>query len=118
MITELTISVVLIFLLATLLYPAQLFMPHAMHSFMVPLLIVLLILFGAVLWKETPGDEREQLHKLIAARVAYFAGIVTLTAAIIVQNILHKKIDWWLLVVMCIMLLGKVAGSLYAKIKK
>lgn len=117
MIGELIISLALIFLLATFLYPAKLLMPHSMHPFMVPSIIILLILFGAVLWKETPGDEREQFHKLIAARVAYFAGIVTIAIAVIVQS-LSRKVDWWLLVVICIMLLGKVAGSLYAKLKK
>lgn len=117
MIGEFIISLALIFLLTSFFYPEKLFMPHAMHPFMIPFVIVLLVLFGAVLWKETPGDEREQLHKLIAARVAYFAGIVALAAAVIYQNIFHK-VDWWLLVVLCIMLLGKVVGSLYAKLRK
>ena len=116
MIGELVISIALIALLVTFLQPLKIFMPHAMHPFMVPLLVVLLILFGAVLWKESPGDERDQLHKFISARFAYFGGVAILILGIIIESF-KGAIDHWLITAICIMLLAKIIGQLYSRFR-
>lgn len=87
-------------------------MPNSMHPFMTPLLVILFILFSAVVWKEKPGDEREQLHTFIASRCAYFAGITVIVIGIIIESF-HKMIDPWLILAVCIMLLAKLAGLIY-----
>ena len=83
---------------------------------MVPFLIVLFIIFSGFLWKEVPGDEREQFHKFIASRFAYFAVITTLIVGIVVQSF-NGKVDPFLIIGICIALLAKIFGLIYGHIK-
>ena len=91
-------------------------MPHVLHPFMVPFLLVLFIIFAGLLWKETPGDERDQLHKFIASRFAYFAVITTLILGVIFQSF-EGKVDPFLVIGICIALLAKIFGLIYGHIK-
>ncbi len=109
---EVIISVILIAFIISFLDPFQLIMPHSMHPLMAPLLVILFVVFAGLLWKETPGDEREELHKFIASRLAYFAGIATLVAGIVIQSF-QKAVDPWLIIAICIMLLAKILGLIY-----
>ncbi len=115
-ISEIIISILLIGLLVFFINPLDLLMPHMMHPFMVPMLIILFVAFAGFLWKEQPGDEREQLHKFIASRFAYFAGIATLILGIIMQSSIGK-IDPWIVIAICIALLAKIVGLIYGKMK-
>ena len=114
---ETIISLVLIGLLLFYLPSLEPMMPPPMHTVMIPLVVILFIFLTAFFWRETPGDERQELHKFIVSRFAYFAGLLTLTVGIIYQS-LHSKVDNWLIITICIMLLTKLIGSLYTKIKK
>jgi hypothetical protein len=116
LIGELILSVALIGLLLFFLKPLLIMMPQPMHPLMIPLLVILFIIFAAMLWKEKPADEREQLHTFIASRFAYFAGVAVLTIAIIVQHA-YGPIDPWLIIAVCAMLLAKIGGLLYGKIR-
>ncbi|HEV2339653.1 MAG TPA: hypothetical protein VGT05_02670 [Patescibacteria group bacterium] len=109
---EAIISVVLIALLVFFLNPLELVMPQSVHMIMIPFLVVLFIVFTGVLWKETPGDEREQLHKFIASRFAYFAAVATLIIGIVMQSF-EKAIDPWLIITICVALLAKITGLIY-----
>ena len=113
---EILISLALIGLLVFFINPLDLLMPYALHSFMVPFLVVLFIIFAGFLWKETPGDEREQLHKFIASRFAYFAVIATLILGIVLQSI-KGKVDPFLIIGISIGLLAKILGLIYGHIK-
>jgi uncharacterized membrane protein len=113
---ETIISIVLIALLVFFLNPLELMMPQSMHVIMIPLLVVLFIVFAGVLWKETSGDERENLHKFIASRFAYFAAIATLVIGIVMQSF-QKAIDPWLIITICVALLAKIAGLIYGYFK-
>ena|SRR5215469_10495526 len=113
---EIIISLLLIGVLISLSDPMYLLMPKGMYPLITPLLLALLIIFAGILWKERPGDEREHLHKFMASRSAYFAGIVVLIIAIALQSI-HREIDIWLIITVCIMLLAKIAGIIYGHIK-
>ncbi|MGH7203609.1 MAG: hypothetical protein ACREHC_04165 [Candidatus Levyibacteriota bacterium] len=110
---EIIISLLLIGLLVFFLNPIGLLMPQQMHPLMIPLLVILFIIFAAFIWKEQPGDERAQLHKFIASRFAYFAGLATLLIAILVEHA-TQTIDPWLVIVLCVILLAKIAGILYS----
>ncbi len=114
---EILISVLLIGLLIFFINPLNLMMPEAMHPLMVPVLVILFIVFTGILWKETPGDERTQLHKFIASRFAYFAGVLTLVLGIIMQSF-NDQIDSWLIITICVMLLAKTLGFLYGYFKR
>jgi len=113
---EILISVLLIGLLIFFINPLDLLMPQQMHSLMVPLLVLLFIIFAGLLWREQPGDEREELHKFIAARFAYFAGILVLVIGIIMQST-KDVVDPFLIIGICVMLLAKILGLIYGKIK-
>lgn len=113
---EAIISIILIALLVFFLNPLELMMPQGMHTIMIPLLVVLFIVFTGVLWKETHGDERQELHKFIAARAAYFAAIATLIIGIVVESF-QKAIDPWLIITICIALLAKIVGLMYGYFK-
>lgn len=113
---EIIISIILIGLLVFFINPLDLLMPQQMHPLMVPILIVLFIIFTGFLWKETPGDEREQLHKFIASRFAYFAGVSSLILGVIIQSLQHV-IDPWLIIAICITLLAKLTGLIYGYFK-
>ncbi len=113
---EIVISVILVALLVFLIRPLGLLMPKPLHPFMIPILILLFVIFTSFLWKETPGDERSELHKFIASRFAYFAAITTLIVGIVIQSF-HGEIDPWLIIVICIALLAKILGLIYGHIK-
>lgn len=113
---EIIISIALVTILLMFLDPVSFVMPQVMHPLMAPTLIVLLVIFTAFLWKEKPGDEREQMHKFIASRFAYFAGIVTVTIGIMFQSVNHV-IDPWLIITASVILLAKIVGLVYGYIK-
>ena len=113
---EIIISLALIGLLVFFINPLDLLMPRALHPFMVPFLIALFIIFAGLLWKETPGDEREQMHKFIASRSAYFAIVATLIIGIVLQSF-KGEIDPWIVIALCIGLLAKIIGLIYGHIK-
>lgn len=113
---EITISLLLIGLLVFFVNPLDLLMPRALHSLMVPFLIVLFVIFAGFLWKEKPGDEREQMHKFIASRSAYFATIAVLIIGVILQSF-KGEIDSILIIAICIGLLAKLLGLIYGYIK-
>ncbi|MEK7543515.1 MAG: hypothetical protein AAB557_01465 [Patescibacteria group bacterium] len=113
---EIGISIALIGLLVFFINPLDLLMPQPLHPFMVPFLVVLFIIFAGLLWKEAPGDEREQFHKFIASRFAYFAVIATLIFGVVFQSF-KGEIDPWLIIAVCIALLAKIFGLIYGHIK-
>src|SRR3990167_875990 len=113
---EIIISVALIGLLIFFINPLDLLMPQPLHSFMVPFLITLFTVFAGLLWRETPGDEREQFHKFIASRFAYFAVITTLIIGVILQSF-KGEVDPFLIIGICIALLAKILGLIYGHIK-
>ncbi|HEX7042291.1 MAG TPA: hypothetical protein VF189_03495 [Patescibacteria group bacterium] len=110
---EIIISLVLITTLLFYFKPMYFLMPELMHPFMIPLLIILFLILAGFILKETPGDERSQLHKFISTRFAYFAGITTLFVAICFEA-LSEKLDIWLVVALCVMLFSKFIGLIYA----
>lgn len=113
---EVIISLLLVGLLAFFINPLDLLMPHSLHPFMVPFLVVFFIIFAGLLWKETPGDERKQMHKFIASRSAYFAMITTLIIGIILQSF-KGEIDPWIVIAACVGLLAKILGLIYGYLK-
>jgi cobalamin synthase len=114
---EIAISLVLLSLLIFFVNPMDITMPEQMHAFMGPTLVIFFAIVLGVSWKETAGDEREGLHKLIASRFAYFAGIAVLLVGIIVQSS-HRVLDSWLVITVVVMLLAKIVGLMYGYLKR
>jgi len=79
-------------------------------------LVVLFIIFASFILKEKSADEREQLHKFMAGRLAYLLGAAVLVLGVVIQALSHN-IDPWLVYALSGMILGKVLGLLYGQIK-
>ncbi|MEK9176455.1 MAG: hypothetical protein AAB520_03365 [Patescibacteria group bacterium] len=115
-ITEILISTILIVLLILLLDPFMILMTTPVQMITIAAVLIIFISFCVFVWKENSRDEREQLHKQIASRFAYLSGASILIIAIITQSLNHS-LDPWIVIALIVMILAKVAGSLYAKNK-
>ncbi|MEK9151563.1 MAG: hypothetical protein AAB547_02940 [Patescibacteria group bacterium] len=113
-VAESVIAVVLVVLLVFLVNPLNLFMPSMMQMLVVALAGLLFILFAGFVWREQAQDEREELHRFLAARFAYLVGTGILMFAVLVQSFAHM-LDPWIILALVGMLIAKVAGRMYAK---
>lgn len=113
-VTEGIIAFVLIILLVFLVNPLDIFMPSMMQMLMVALAGLLFLLFAGFVWQEQAQDEREELHRFLAARFAYLVGTGILMLAVLIQSFAHM-LDPWIIAALIGMLIAKVAGRMYAK---
>lgn len=113
---EIIISSLLVLLLILLLNPFGFWMPDEVVYITVAGLFILVIIFAGFAWKEDVRDEREQLHKQIAGRVGYLAGLFVLLAGIVVESI-DSHPSKWLILAIGSMVLGKLFGHYWAKRK-
>jgi len=113
---EIFVSLVLVVLLILFLNPFDFWMPNTLLMVMVLGLVVVFMLFASFIWKENSIDEREGLHKMMAGRVAFLAGTGVLVVGIIIQSFNHQ-LDSWLVFTLGVMILAKVGGLIYSKIK-
>lgn len=111
---EISIALVLILLAGVLSNPFGLWMPPMLVMSIVVLLIAAFAAFAAFIWQERPRDEREGLHRLIAARFAFLSGTAVLVIAIAVESIRHT-LDLWLPFALVIMVLAKIVGLSYGR---
>ena len=113
---ELTVSLAVLVLLVLLLEPFD-FMPTPFLMMAEVVLIVLFGIFASFVWNERAEDEREELHRMLAARVAFLVGSGTLLLGIIVQSLSHA-LDSWLVFALVAMVLAKMAGSVYGRMRR
>ncbi|MDX1608243.1 MAG: hypothetical protein R3251_03480 [Candidatus Spechtbacterales bacterium] len=114
---EVIISVLLLTLLVSLLNPFGLWMPDEILYLTIGGVFVLVSIFSSFVWKESARDEREQLHKMIAGRFGYLAGMATLLLGIIIESI-DSHPSPWLISAVAAMVLGKIFGAHWAKLKR
>ncbi len=114
--SEILVSVLLIVLLALFLNPFQWFMPSMMVATLLCILVVIFLVFAIFMWKEKTHDEGEQVHKMLAGRVAFLAGAAVLVVGICVQEA-QGKLDPWLLYTLAVMILAKLGTFLYGRSK-
>lgn len=114
--TEFIFSVLLIVLLILFLEPFGIFMSPPFLMMIILGLIVVFGVFAALIWRERVKDERENLHKMLAARFGFLAGASVLVIGIVIQAISHQ-VDTWLVVALIVMILGKITGLLYGQKK-
>ena len=111
---QLIITALFVVVLTLLLNPFGFFMPNELMYIMLGAVLVLFGVYMSFVLSENPKDEREQLHRYIANRSAYVWGSVALVVGIIYQGISDGQIDNWLLIVLGVMVISKVASLYYS----
>lgn len=104
----------LVILLVFVVNPFDIFMPTMMQMLLVIMAGLLFLLFAGFFWKEQARDEREELHRFLAARFAYLIGAGLLMVTVLVQSFAHA-LDVWVVGALTAMLLAKVLGRVYAE---
>lgn len=113
---EMTVSVLLIIFLGVLINPFDLLMPPPTYMIAIVGVAITFLIFAIFIWREKVHDEREELQRHIASRFAYLAGCTTLVGEIIYQS-LHHTIDIWPVITLGAMILAKIVGGLYSKMR-
>lgn len=111
--SEIALSLLLVGLTLLFLNPFQkIWMPTMFMSFIVLAFIVAFLLFAGLGWREAASDEREEQHRQFAGRISFLSGTGLLVFGIIYQSIQHR-LDPWLLIVLCTMVITKLLTRLY-----
>lgn len=111
---ELVVSLLLLVLVLLLVNPLPFFMPDPMLKALIAGLVVAFGLYASFILGEQAHDEREQLHRMFAGRIAFLAGASVLVVGIVVQALRHD-VDRWLVLTLAAMILGKLAGLRYGR---
>ena len=96
-----------------LLDPFMAFMPTTLFMTVNGILVAVTALYAGVLWREKAQDERDALHRMVAGRAAFIAGVAVLVIGITVQTFQHH-VDPWLIGALVVTVLAKIIGHLYA----
>ncbi len=96
------------------LNPTHLTMPSSVVSMLTLGLILAFLTFAALIFRERSTDERESMHRLLSGRISYLAGVGTLIVGVVVQASMHK-IDSWLVIALCVMVLSKLLSRIYSQ---
>jgi hypothetical protein len=106
---EIIFGIILVVFGIILANPGMFFMPSMFFMMLIAVFALIFFIFAGFVWKESSRDEREELHKLIAGRIAFLVGVGVLTLGIIVQGITHS-IDPWLVAALTLMVLAKLTA--------
>ena len=114
-IPEITVTSILIVLVALLWNPY--WMPMGM--LMVALLVFVLLVggFAVFIWREKGGDERDVLIRQVTSRIAYLIVTLVLTIGIVYQMVTIHSVDRWLFSAFVVAVIAKTVGYVYARIK-
>ena len=106
---EIIVAAILVALAVLLVNPTGLWMPSTVQMMMVAGLVILFAVFASFMMSERAQDEREQLHRMLADRIAFLVGAGILVVAIGVQSFKHD-INLWLILALSGMILAKIIG--------
>lgn len=113
---EILLSLLILGLLGVIMRFQSLLMPMSMATTFSIALIVAFFLFIVFIFREKPQDERENVHKFMAGRIAFIVGAIILITGIIYQTFQHN-IDPWLIYTLSGMILTKLVFYLYQRYK-
>lgn len=88
--------------------PFHWFMPTELQMILLAVFAAAFALYAGVVFREQARDERESSHLYLASRWAYLVGVVGLSLVIVVQDVFHK-LDPWLLLILGLMVVTKLA---------
>ncbi|NNM68263.1 MAG: hypothetical protein HKM06_09655 [Spirochaetales bacterium] len=105
---EILLAIVVLITLFLKVDPFHWLMPTAAQMFLLCLFSAAVALYAGVIFREKPHDERESHHLAAASRAGYLAGVGALSILLVVQDLLHE-LDPWLVGVLALMILVKLA---------
>jgi|JI9StandDraft_1071089.scaffolds.fasta_scaffold160404_3 nicotinamide riboside transporter PnuC len=114
---ELILPVILAVAVILKLNPFSFWMPDMAQMIVLVVIVLSTALFGLFLWRENSKDERDVVHRLLAARLAYYTGGAVLLVASVVQAS-TTGIDPWILITLLAMVLAKALGRIYGALNK
>lgn len=112
LLSEGVLSITLIVLALLFLDPFMLLMPTEMVYVLIAGVTVAFATFATFVWRERSEDERDEYHKMLAARLGYLLGAGVLLIGIIWQTLTYM-LDPWLVYVLLAMIFGKLLGRYY-----
>jgi hypothetical protein len=86
------------------------------EELLVAALAVVFAVYAIFFLREKSVDEREDLHRLFAGRVAFLVGSGILTLGVAYQSY-HHMLDSWLALALGGMILSKVVGRMWKEQK-
>ncbi len=96
--------------------PLHIQMPENMHMATLAGVVVFAGIFTAFVLSEGGGDERDEIHRAFAGRIAFFLGALSLIVGITMQTFAHV-LDPWLVYALVAMIAGKVIARIMAAAK-
>ena len=111
---EIIISAFLIGVMLLFLHPSDLFMPMSLEASLTLLLVVSVLSYLGLIWKEHAHDERDNIHRQHAGRWSFITGLLVLSLGILVQNSRHN-VDPWLIATVVVMVVTKVIARIYTR---
>ncbi len=82
----------------------------------VVLLVLVLVLVGFTA-AEGKGDEREVFLRLLASRFGFLVGLLVLTVGVVIEVIIYHQPAVWLIYALAGMVLGKIIGLIWGRLK-
>ena len=96
-----------------LLNPLHFWMPDMAHLAILGCLLAAFAVLSVFLLQEEATDEREEAHRMLAGRVAFFVGSLVLVIGISIES-MHSAPDMWLVLALAGMVIAKIAARLYS----
>ena len=110
---EITSAVVLSGIGIYLINPFHVWMPTMLHMMLLGCAIVAFGIFAIFIVREKTTDERDEIHRMLAGRLAFLSGSAVLLSGIVAQSI-SDNLDPWLVGALVVMVLAKVAAHLWS----
>lgn len=112
---ELLIPTVVVIAAVAFLDPFMVLMPGMLVYMALGLLFVAFISYALLIFNETAYDEREEVHRAFAGRIAYITGVGVLVLGIMYQVLVLHTIDGILVIALAAMTIAKYVSVVYAK---
>src|SRR3989344_9064384 len=114
--SEIVVATIIVILLFVLINPADIFMPTMAEMTLTVGLVLMFSLFTSFVWREKVRDERDSMLRMMADRIGFLAGSTVLIIGIVIESLQHQLSDW-LLMALAVMIIAKIFGIVYGRIK-
>lgn len=111
-IKEIILTLAILCMAILLLNPFDFWMPNMMVMCILASMLALFGLFTGLILREKSQDERDDIHKGLAGRNAFFVGSFVIIIGITVQGYIHK-VDAWLVLALTVMIITKVVTRIW-----